>query len=104
MLTCGRYSLRALILTTTLLAIVFALVGYQRNAVNRQTFALTEIARLGGVPNLIDYREGMAFTVCASQQPRFTFLNYIFGKDYYIYAPQINLTAASLTSDKVRSM
>jgi hypothetical protein len=104
MLKPNRFSLRALFLVTTTAAVVFGLIGYQRYVVNQQTLAISQIEQLGAIPTLVDFREKIAYTVTPAQQPRFTFLNYVFGKDYYIYAPQISLTSPSLNAEKVRSM
>lgn len=99
-----RFSLRALFLAITTAAVVFGLIGYQRYVVKQQTLAISQIEQMGAVPTLIDFRDKMAFTVTPAQPPRFTFLNYVFGKDYYIYAPQISLTSPSLNAEKVRFM
>lgn len=99
-----RFSLRTLLIAITVAAVVFGLIGYERYVVIQQTSALSQIESLGGVPLLVDYREHRAYTVTPTQKPRFTLLNYIFGKDYFIYAPVIGLTGNSLDGDKVRSM
>jgi hypothetical protein len=99
-----RFSLRELFIAFTVAAVVFGLIGYERYVVNQQASAISQIESLGGVPLLVDYREHRAYTVTPTQKPRFTFLNYIFGKDYFIYAPVIDLTGESLDGDKVRSM
>jgi hypothetical protein len=99
-----RFSLRALFAAITAAAIAFGLIGYERFIVSQQAHAIAQIEKLGGVPLLVDYREHRAYTVTPTQKPRFTFLNYIFGKDYFIYAPVIDLTGNSLNGDNVRSM
>jgi hypothetical protein len=104
MFRLSRFSLRALFLVITTAAVVFGWIGYQRYVVKQQTLAISQIEQLGAVPTLVDFRDERAYTVTSAQQPRFTFLNYVFGKDYYIYAPQISLTSPSLNAEKVRSM
>jgi hypothetical protein len=99
-----RFSLRALFLCITVTAAIFGWIGYQRDVVEQQTRAISRLQQLGAVPNLVDFRNERAYTVTPAQPPRFTFLNRVFGKGYYIYAPQINLTSASLTAETVRSM
>ena len=104
MLRLRRFSLRALFIAITVAAVAFGLIGYDRFVVNRQGLAISQIESLGGVPILVDLREHRAYTVTPTQKPRFTFLNYIFGKDYFIYAPVIDLTSGGLDGEKVRSM
>jgi len=100
-----RFSLRALLIAFTAVAIACAILGYHIQNAKRQAFALTRIEALGGVPLRTVEHDGMWLNLSGKiPEPRYKWLHKFLGDNYFIYVPHINLRNSSVTADNIRSM
>lgn len=102
----ARFSLRALVGAFTLLAVALAvLANYVREA-EQSSAALRKIEELGGRPfRLHSYGEYLIYADEALQRKlRPRIYDYILGKDFFTYAPFIDLVDPSVTSADICAM
>jgi hypothetical protein len=102
-----RFSLRALLILVTLVAIVFGYIGSQRYIVSRQASAIKQIEALGGVPLPINLRDGIAYNLSPSNtlpEPQHKrWMYWVFGTDYFTYVPLIKVHQTT-SADSIRAM
>jgi hypothetical protein len=100
-----RFSLRALLLLVTCIAIAFGYIGRQRYLVSRQASAIKQIEALGGVTLPINLRDEVPYNISGKlPEPQYNrWMYWVFGVDYFTYVPLIKLHSTT-SADSIRAM
>src|SRR4051812_41714356 len=96
-----RFSLRILLLATTVVAIGLGILAYNIQCVKRERIAVLHIEELGGRPIRI-LRDGRVYTGGKLPAMRFKWIHEFLGDDYYIFVPANDVSDPSITADKFR--
>jgi hypothetical protein len=99
-----RFSLRFLLLATTIVAIAFGALAYKIDRAKRERIAVLKIQELGGAPISIIWANGIAWTGGKLPEPRFKWLHQLLGEDYFTYVPAIDVRTPTVTADNLRAM
>src|SRR3954464_9520278 len=86
-----RFSLRFLLLATTVIAIGFGVLAYSIQRAKRERIAVLKIEELRGRPIRI-MRDGRVYTGGKLPTTRFKWIHELFSDDYFIYVPAIDVS------------
>jgi hypothetical protein len=102
----ARFSLRALVVAFTLLAVGLAVLGSCVREGERQAAVLRKIEELGGYPYRLHSYGEYLFNAdkTTRRQLRPLIYDYLLGKDFFTYAPIIVLDGPSVTAADIRAM